>query len=151
MLSCPEYGWSDFQLEGTEVYGLSYFDDIAFDWLEQAIHGLETMRPFCVKGFMEPGRFLCRVSYWNCHIVCEYDNRGIMRKEEIESNTSMLEFCELLHNDIKSNLDAWAAFVHYRKDEDLEEKKKCLESRLIKLSDLILARQEHFLQERCFL
>lgn len=153
MLSCPEYGWSDFQLEGTAVYGLSYLDDIAFDWLEQAIHGLETMLPFCVKGFMEPGRFLCLVSYWNCHIVCEDEDRGILSKEDMGydySNTSMLEFCELLHNDIKSNLDAWAIFASYQEDKRPEEKKKYLENRLLKLSELILARKEYFSQGRCF-
>ena len=59
MLEKPVYGWSNFQLEGTSQYGLSYLDDIAFIWVEQAIHGLEEMLPFCVKGFMEPNRFLC--------------------------------------------------------------------------------------------
>ena len=50
MLSKPLYGWTDFQLEGTSVYGLSYLDDIAFEWMDQAIRGLETLRPFCVAG-----------------------------------------------------------------------------------------------------
>ena len=42
MLTKPVYGWSDFQLDGTSTYGLSYLDDIAFEWVDQAIHGLET-------------------------------------------------------------------------------------------------------------
>lgn len=50
MLSKPKYGWSDFKLEGTSTYGLSYLDDIAFEWLDQATHGLKTMQPFYVKG-----------------------------------------------------------------------------------------------------
>lgn len=54
MLTKPMHGWSDFQLAGTSVYGLSYLDDIAIEWVTQAIHGLETMLPFCVKGFLEP-------------------------------------------------------------------------------------------------
>ena len=72
MLSKPKYGWSDFCLEGTSVYGLSYLDDIAFEWLDQAIHGLKAMQPFCVKAFLEPRRFLCMVSYHNCHIVIHH-------------------------------------------------------------------------------
>lgn len=56
-------------------------DDIAFEWLEQAIHGLETMLPFCVKGFMEPGRFLCIVSYYNCHILIEREDREFLPEE----------------------------------------------------------------------
>ena len=50
MLTKPYYGWTDFSLEGTSVYGLSYLDDIAFEWLDQAIHGLETMLPFLCQG-----------------------------------------------------------------------------------------------------
>lgn len=30
MLTKPDYGWSDFQLEGTSIYRLSYLDDIPF-------------------------------------------------------------------------------------------------------------------------
>ena len=62
MLTKPENGWTGFGLEGTSTYGLSYLDDIAFEWLDQAIHGLETLSPFCVKGFLEPNRMLCVVS-----------------------------------------------------------------------------------------
>lgn len=46
MLTKPENGWTGFGLEGTSTYGLSYLDDIAFEWLDQAIHGLETLSPF---------------------------------------------------------------------------------------------------------
>lgn len=154
MLSDQEYGWTDFQLPGTNVYSLSYLDDIAFEWLEQAIHGLETMRPFCVKGFMEPRRFLCLVSYWNCHIICENENRGVLDKDDIAfdySNTSMLEFCENLYIDIRRDIDGWVEFASYNEDDDLEKKKALLEERLSKLSDLIAVKQEHFSQGRCFL
>ena len=113
MLSKPEYGWTDFELEGTSRYGLSYMDDIPFEWIAIAIHGLQTMKPFCVKGYMEPGRFLCMVSYWNCHILTESDHNGELKKYEIEteySHTSMLDFCKKLYNDISKNIDSWAAF-----------------------------------------
>lgn len=40
MLTKPEWGWTDFSLEGTSAYGLSYLDDIPVEWLDQAIHGL---------------------------------------------------------------------------------------------------------------
>ena len=56
MLTKPEHGWTEFSLEGAPTYTLSYLDDIALEWTAQAIHGLETMLPFCVKGFMEPRR-----------------------------------------------------------------------------------------------
>lgn len=102
------------------VYGLSYLDDIAFEWVEQAIHGLETMRPFCVKGFLEPNRFLCTVSYWNCHLVCEDDERYPLNQEELIhefSHTSMLQFCQCLYEDVSQNINEWASFVDY---EDLD-------------------------------
>ena len=69
MLTKPEAGWTEFHLEGTHTYTLSYTDRIASDWMGQAIHGLETMLPFCVKGFLEPGRVLCTASDWNCHVI----------------------------------------------------------------------------------
>ena len=139
MLTKPHAGWSDFQLNGTSLYGLSYLDDIAFEWLEQAIHGLETMLPFCVKGFMEPGRFLCVVSYWNCHIICENDERNQLDNEDINteySHTSMLEFCKYLYNDIISNIDEWVRFVDYN-EVDWDEKRKVLECKLDRLKELI--------------
>lgn len=146
-------GWSDFQLNGTSLYGLSYLDDIAFEWLEQAIHGLETMLPFCVKGFMEPGRFLCVVSYWNCHIICENDERNQLDNEDINteySHTSMLEFCKYLYNDIISNIDEWVRFVDYN-EVDWDEKRKVLECKLDRLKELISEKEGRFGTDRCFL
>ena len=58
MPSCPVNGWTLFSLEGTESQLLSYLDDIAPEWLDQAIHGLKTLQPFCVKGFLEPMRMI---------------------------------------------------------------------------------------------
>ena len=153
MLTKPHAGWSDFQLNGTSLYGLSYLDDIAFEWLEQAIHGLGTMLPFCVKGFMEPGRFLCVVSYWNCHIICENDERNQLDNEDINteySHTSMLEFCKYLYNDIISNIDEWVRFVDYN-EVDWDEKRKVLECKLDRLKELISEKEGRFGTDRCFL
>lgn len=155
MLTKPEYGWTDFHLEGTSTYELSYLDDIAFEWVAQAIHGLEMMLPFCVKGFMEPGRFLCVVSYWNCHITIEDDERHPLQKERIKNeyaHISMLDFCKYLHGDISSDIDEWAAFTDYTDDETYRtEKKKALVQQLAKLEALIGEREEWFGENRCFL
>jgi len=153
MLTKPVYGWSDFQLEGTGVYGLSYLDDIAFEWVEQAIHGLETMRPFCVKGFLEPNRFLCTVSYWNCHLVCEDDERYPLNQEELIhefSHTSMLQFCQCLYEDVSQNINEWASFVDYE-DLDIDKRKAELDQKLECLKNLIAERTEWFGEHRCFL
>ena len=124
MLSKPKYGWSDFQLEGTAVYSLSYLDDIAYEWLEQAIHGLETLMPFCVKGFMEPERFLCLVSYWNCHI----------------------------YDDISKNIDEWVAFADYRYSKFVNRKRKDdLPKKLTYLKKLISKREQDFSEGHGFL
>lgn len=153
MLTKPQYGWTDFGLEGTCMYGLSYLDDIAFDWVGQAIHGLETMLPFCVKGFLEPGRLLCTVSYWNCYIVVEDEERHPLKPENVHvaySHTSMLEFCKCLHSDVSASIDEWVSFMDYRTD-GLVEKKKRLVQDLAKLSRLISEREELFGNDRCFL
>ena len=155
MLSKPKYGWTDFQLEGTSSYSLSYLDDIPLEWLDQAICGLKQMRPFCVKGFLEPRRFLCLVSYWNCHILVEEDGREPLGETDITSecsHTSMLTFCRLLHRDISSHIDEWADF-ECRADEDdgCLEKKKLLTKKLKVLEKLIEEREDSFGENRCFL
>ena len=152
MLSKPVCGWSDFQLDKTSKYGLSYLDDIAFDWLTQAIHGLETMLPFCVKGFLEPNRFLCVVSYWNCHIICEEDERYPLEKDDVQnevSHTSMLQFCRYLYDDISQNKDEWICFPPYV-DMDTAKREKELTQKLIRLRELISEREEWFGEGHCF-
>lgn len=149
MLSKPVHGWTDFQLEGTSMYSLSYLDDIASEWIEQAIHGLETMLPFTVKGFLEPNRFLCTVSYWNCHIICENDECYPLDKEDIVnelSHTSMLQFCIYLYEDIKQNIDEWANFCAYENSyiekENLNEKLSCLKR--------LISEREEWFNKKCF-
>lgn len=153
MLTKPVHGWTDFHLDETGTYGLSYLDDIPFEWLEQAIHGLETMLPFCVKGFLEPGRFLCLVSYWNCYVTIEAEERRPRGGEAVgarRSVTSMLEFCNMLYEDISADLEGWASFVDYR-GEDFGQKKRLLIQRLQRLKELIEEREELFDENRCFL
>ncbi len=157
MLSKPNAGWTTFQLAGSSAYKLSYLDDIAFEWLEQAIHGLKTLQPFCVKGFMEPTRFLCVVSYWNCHIICEDDRRHSLTGDDIKNeyvHISMLDFCKELHDNILKSTDEWADFAPLF-DDDREEiiccKKDLLRTMLAQLQQLIAEREESFGKNRCFL
>ena len=153
MLTKPEHGWSDFSLDGTSVYTLGYLDNIPFEWLDDAIHGLETLNPFCVKGFMEPGRFICVVSFWNCHIICEDEDRDPLDPQntihEI-SHTSMLQFCQQLYDDISENLDDWARW-DYDPELDFDTNKEELIIKLARLKELIAENEEHFGEDRCFL
>ena len=154
MLSKPQYGWTEFCLSGTSTYQLSYLDDIAFDWVDQAIQGLHTMLPFCVKGFLEPNRFLCVVSYWNCHIIIENDGDDIFRDDDVHTeyaHTSMLDFCRLLHHDISNNIDDWVSFADYhgRKEASAERKAKLIE-KLKTLEKLIEISENRFGPNRCF-
>ena len=153
MLTKPEAGWSDFSLDGTSVYPLSYLDDIPFNWLDDAIHGLETLNPFCVKGFMEPGRFICVVSFWNCHIICEDENKDpLIPQNTIHeiSHTSMLQFCQQLYDDISGNLDDWARW-DYDPELDFDTNKEELIIKLARLKELIAENKEHFGENHCFL
>ena len=96
---------------------------------------------------------MCVVSYWNCHIICEDDERNQLDKEDIDieySHTSMLDFCKYLYNDIKANMHEWVTFVDYR-EEDWTEKRKVLESRLERLKELISEKEGYFGDDRTFL
>ena len=153
MLTKPEGGWSDFSLDGRSLYTLGYLDNIPFEWLDEAIHGLETLNPFCVKGFMEPGRFICVVSFWNCHIICEDEDKDPLipqnTRHEI-SHTSMLQFCQQLYDDISENLDDWACW-DYDSELDFDTNKEELIIKLARLKELIAENEEHFGEDRCFL
>ena len=153
MLTKPEAGWSDFSLDGTSVYTLSYLDDIPFEWLDEAIHGLEILNPFCVKGFMEPERFICVVSFWNCHIICEDEDRYPLDPQNTTheiSHTSMLQFCQQLYDDISENLDDWARW-DYDPELDFDTNKEELIKKLARLKELIAENKEHFDENHCFL
>ena len=153
MLTKPEAGWSDFSLDGTSVYTLGYLDDIPFEWLDEAIHGLEILNPFCVKGFMEPERFICVVSFWNCHIICEDEDRDPLTPENTTheiSHTSMLLFCQQLYDDISGNLDHWARW-YYDSEFEFDTNKEELIRKLARLKELIAENEEHFGENHCFL
>ena len=154
MLSKPQYGWTEFCLSGTSTYQLSYLDDIAFNWVDQAIHGLRTMLPFCVKGFLEPNRFLCVVSYWNCHIIVENDSDDTFTDEDIQSeysHTNMLEFCRSLHHDISNHIDDWVVFIdRHGKKESFPERRAELVDKLNTLERLIEISESRFGPNRCF-
>lgn len=146
MLSKPNAGWSHFKLK-EKTYALSYLTALPFEWLNQAIHGLETMLPFNVHGFSEPGRMLCTVSYWNCYIVFSDDEDYEVEAEDVRFeyiNINMMEFCEDLHRDISENIDEWCKwFTDYEAETEEEEQafyadiKVQLEELLTKLASLI--------------
>lgn len=106
MLSKPEHGWSEFSL-GESCYSISYLTNVPLDWLDRAIFGLETLLPFEVDGYCEPGRMVCTVDFSESHIFFENGERDKQNSfcEVIPIN--MLDFCEQLHKDITDNIDDW--------------------------------------------
>lgn len=151
MLTPPKYGWTHFGLEGFEcTYRLSdVFDNIAFRWVDQAVHGLETLSPFCVKGYMEPDRMICVVSYWNCRVFVEREEKEgsekIRENSFGESHTSMIEFCRRLAQEIRANLDEWTSFGDsFNEYGTFEENRQLLVRKLEKLEALIADREGYF-------
>ena len=145
MFSNIHAGWVDFELPGTHAYGLSYLSPVPFEWLDAAIHGLETLQPFCVKGYLEPGRMICTVSYHNSYVVCEDEEYSVQYGENPDfkcSSTGMLEFCQQLADDIRRDLDAWVGFCNHRGDSGLSANKQQLMQKLERLRLLIEQRRE---------
>ena len=99
MLSKPQHGWTVFSL-GESNYFLSYLSNIPLEWLERAIFGLETLLPFEVYGYCEPGKMVCTVGFSECRIIFKDDK---YRKEDSSSEivpVYMLDFCKTLHKEI---------------------------------------------------
>lgn len=174
MLTKPEVGWTDFSIDKDHIYSLSYLTDVGIEWLDQAIHGLETLEPFTVHGFCEPNRMLCTVSYWNSFIIFE-DDTSNKYYDMFGVNLKMLDFCKALYRDIASNVDAWVlwdssalnSLAEEKYDEQpgetydeaeyqaiynkvYEKRKKEFTDKLDRLNKLIEENEEHFGPHRCF-
>ena len=152
MLSRPDFGWSYISLGGYKNR-LSYLTNLPIEWLNAAIYGLENLTPFAVHGFCEPGRLLCLVSYWNCHVIFEDERSKSIAKDELMTdiaNVSMLDFCIMLRDDISDDLDAWCNWDDCNNEKTIKEMKVKLAELLDRLSELIIKQAEHFGENRCF-
>ena len=106
MLSKPQHGWTHFTL-GELCFSLSYITNIPLEWLDRAIFGMETLLPFEVSGYCEPGRMVCTVDLFECRIVFENDRcRQNDRISEV-APINMLDFCGLLHKDLLDHIEDW--------------------------------------------
>ena len=138
MLSRPQHRWTTFSL-GESNYSLSYLSNIPLEWLERAIFGLETLLPFEVYGYCEPGKMVCTVAISKC---CITFMNGTYLKEDSDFETismSMLDFCKILHEDISAHMDDWSKW-----DSSYNFTKEDIQSRLDRLQTLIR------IKENCF-
>lgn len=92
---------------------------------------------------------ICTVSYRNCYMVCEADDRTAEDADKLDfkcSTMGMLEFCQQLADDIQRDLDAWAGFNASSKPDDkaLLERKLAQLHQLIRKRESILAGQSSF-------
>jgi len=113
MLTKPEYGWTDFHIDDTYTYQLSYITDVAIDWLDTAIFGLENGLPFTVSGRCEPGRMLCTVTDEYCYVVFT-DEEGETVEEFHSVRLGMVDFCKALYKDISENIDVWVMWAPHQ-------------------------------------
>ena len=131
MLTKPQHGWTTFSL-GKACYYLSYLSNIPLEWLDRAIFGLETLFPFQVYGYCEPGRMVCTVDFSECHIFFEND-KHIKEDCSCEAvSISMLDFCQRLHKDISAYIDDWQKW-----NPSIRLTKEDLTSRVDRLQKLI--------------
>lgn len=156
MLGRPEDGWVSFQLGSPDTrYELSYLNDVALEWLSQAIHGLGTEDVFSVHGYCEPGRMVCTVSFWCCYVIFEDDDRAPACHGVIQLHVSMLDFCRQLHRDIAENLDAWVDWNEGELEaagQGAGEKRKAqIQEKLDELAQLIEEKKEDFEEGCCFI
>ncbi len=145
MLTPPEYGWTNFSLDGESVYSLGYVTDVAMDWLESAVAGLRHDVPFVVKGFCEPGWMVCAVTLDECRVYFAdtIDTPDIFRMEpEAVCPVDRLAFCRALREDVSGNLAGWVDWELYDEegpeaDESRAEREEALGKLLSELDRLI--------------
>lgn len=145
MFNKPESGWTEFKL-GKNAYSLSYLTDVSIDWLDAAIDGLKNLRPFTVRGFLEPSRLICTVSYWNTHLFIEDEDNIELKVEDSNYeivHINMVDFCEKLYNNINSNLQDWVEWF-CDEDIDLDKRKNELTKKLDELKQLITKQKDYF-------
>ncbi len=140
MLSKPNYGWTTFSLPGMEEYKLSDVDDLPINWLEDAIHGLENKRAFCVSGNMESEELYCVTDFYGSFIVIGEDDCGIQSQENIVKmefpSVTAKDFCRMLCEDLRANIDEWASFSDYYGD-NRDERKVLIIERIEKLEKIL--------------
>jgi len=141
MLTKPQHGWTDFSL-GESSYSLSYLSNIPMDWLDRAIFGLQTLMPFEVYGYCEPGRMVCTVDYSECRIIFEDDKRHKNDSSLEIVPMSMLDFCKMLCADISSHMDDWTKW-----NDSYKISKEDIHSQLVRLHNLIQIKGDCFIQE----
>ena len=104
LLATPVSGWSEFML-GKSDHTLSYIIDVARPWLNQAIEGLKEKKPFTLYGDGETTDFECTV--FLDHVELQSD----LCDDEAEVEmipVSMLDFCKMLHDDLRADVKDWA-------------------------------------------
>jgi len=104
ILSTPYAGWAEFML-GSVDYDLSYICDVAGTWLARATDGLKCNESFILDGDGE-GKIL-EVEVFLDHVdilIDPYEKREVTETIEM----SMLDFCKLLHDDIRRDVKEWA-------------------------------------------
>ena len=94
--------------------------------------------------------------------IFEDDEEEPLIENEIKRSVvhiRMIDFCKMLYEDIKNNIDAWGDWNHnsftYRVDKEKAEKsinkmKNDINSLLNRLNELIIQQEEHFGENRCF-
>ena len=92
---------------GELCFSLSYITNIPLEWLDRAIFGMETLLPFEVSGYCEPGRMVCTVDLFECRIVFENDRRRQNDRISEVAPINMLDFCSQLHKDLLDHIEDW--------------------------------------------
>ena len=141
MLTVPQNnGWTEFSLKDTDTYKLSWLTDVPSEWLDAAIVGLTERIPFMCTGMTEPGRLICVVSRYMCHIIWEpegspADSSAPPKTEHVEM--SVLDYCKELSEDISRDIDAWVEFGTAHDEIDKARHRLILEEKLEALGTVI--------------
>ena len=122
MLTKPEHGWSCIKI-GNWNERCSYLDDVPYLLLDAMESACRTWTPHCVKLDAEGWEYIIVFDMYETHIISDNcDKWFVYTSVECDLNKLSLEMIE----DIRNNINSWAAWVPNQSDDEVNERKKDL-------------------------
>jgi len=136
MLTKPEDGWVNVQLEGFSERA-SYMTDIPNDCLDAFIYALQNNLPTVIFFDAEGWDFNLVASWYQSYVILDKDNVKVF-----EIKKDLFELANELYEDINNNLNDWLNWDYVDDEEELKEYREKLITKLNTLGAELAKREK---------